>query len=360
MDLRLPLTYEECRARFRHAAASVGGVVTAEPIDAPGPHGLELTIDVVSLGAERPQRALVLLSGVHGVEGFVGSALQADLLTRADPATWPSGMGLLLVHAVNPWGMAWWRRQNESNVDLNRNWRRSEVEPIHNDAYDQLHALACPDVDELPPVAELLTTAQEWVAERGLVWVRDGITVGQYRHPDGLHYGGDRTEPSSAILQRVIPDRLAGVERVLTVDLHTGHGPYGELTALSDRPPGSDQDRILRSVVDRVEATDGNPDATTGAKSGQMANGFSDVLPEATCFATSLEVGTADDLTQLGATYQEQWVHRRGDRSITSHAEAVWAYRSCFTPDDPQWTAAAIDGGRAALDQALAAVAAWD
>ena len=355
----LPLTYGECRTRFRRAAAAAGAPVTAEPLHARGPHDLELSIDIVALGAARPERALVVLSGVHGVEGFIGSTLQTDLLGRLDPSPWPAGMAVLLVHAVNPWGMAWWRRQNESNVDLNRNWRRSATAPIHNDAYDELHPLACPDSAALPRVEQLLATAQTLVAERGLVWVRDGITVGQYRHSDGLHFGGDRTEQSAEILERVIPERLAGVERVFTVDLHTGHGPYGELTALSDQSPGSAQDGFLQSVFGRVEATADNPDATTGLKSGQVANGFADVLPGATCFATSLEFGTADDLTQLGATYQEQWVYRRGDRSIPEHAAAVWAYRCCFTPDDREWATTSFSRGRVALDRALAAVCDW-
>jgi predicted deacylase len=356
---RLPLTYDECRARFRRAAMEAGVIVEAHPILARGPFGQELTIDVASLGADRPARALAVLSGVHGVEGFVNSALQCDLLARWDPSEWPRDVGVLLVHAVNPWGMAWWRRQNESNVDLNRNWRRSEIEPVHNDAYDELHHLACPDTDALPEVDGLLATASAVVAERGMEWVRDGITRGQYRHPDGLHYGGERTEESNVVLHRLVTERLAGVERLLTLDLHTGHGPRGEVTILSDQPPGSPQDAFFRSVFDRVEATTGNPDATTGPKSGQIANGFRDLFPNAECFSTSLEFGTASDLEQLAATYQEQWVHRHGDRSNPDHQPAVWAYRCCFTPDDPDWEASCLRRGREHLDAALAAVQVW-
>jgi hypothetical protein len=197
------------------------------------------------------------------------------------------------------------------------------------------------------------------VAERGLPWVRDAITSGQYRHPDGLHFGGDRTEASTAIVERIAAQRLAGVERLLTVDLHTGHGPRGELVLLSDQPPGSAQDGFL-SRLGRVEATADNPEATTGSKSGQLANGLAELFPGATCFATSAELGTASDLEQLAATYQESWVHRRGDRSRAEHAAVVWAYRCCFTPDDPEWEDAVLPRGEALLDDAVAAVASWD
>jgi hypothetical protein len=354
--LRLPLTYDECRARWRQRADERGLSVEPHPITARGPHGQELTVDVVALGPEQPRRALLVLSGVHGVEGFVGSQLQGDLVARVDPAALPPDVGVVLVHAVNPWGMAWWRRQNESNVDLNRNWGRSTGEPAHNDAYDLVHPLACPDTAELPSLEVLFAQAAELIAERGAAWVRDAITTGQYRHADGLHFGGHRTEESTAIVERVARHRLAGVERLLIVDLHTGHGPRGVVTALSDQPPGSPPDDLLRATFGRVEATVGNPDATTRVKSGPIAAGLRGLFPDAECTAATLEVGTAGDEEQLAATYQEQWVHRRGDRSRPEHRAAVWAYRRCFTPDDPEWEEAALAAGGAHLDSALAAV----
>jgi len=356
---RLPLTYDECRARFRRASAEVGIAVEIHAIAARGPEGQVLTIDVARVGAAAPRRALIVVSGVHGVEGFVGSTLQADLLLRWNGDEWPPDVGVLVVHAVNPWGMAWWRRQNESNVDLNRNWRRDDGVPFDNEAYEILHPLVCPDTPDLPSVDDLLTTAAAMVAERGLGWVRDGITVGQYRHPDGLHYGGERTEESNRIVEEVVGAFLTQAERVLTIDLHTGHGPHGEVTALSDQSSGSPQDQFFRAIFGRVEATAGNPDATTGVKAGQIANGFRDLVPDAECFSTSLEFGTADDLEQLSATYREQWVHRRGDRAHHEHRAAVWAYRCCFTPDDPEWEATAFTAGREQLDRGLASVIGW-
>jgi hypothetical protein len=205
----------------------------------------------------------------------------------------------------------------------------------------------------------MLVAAEALVAERGLPWVRDAITVGQYRHPDGLHYGGERTEESNRILETAVPPLLGGSERVLVVDLHTGHGPRGEVTILSDQPPGSAQDVFFSSVFDRVEATVDNPDATTGRKAGQIANGLRDSLVDTLCCSTSLEFGTTSDLEQLQATYQEQWVHRRGDREQPTHRDAMWAYRCCFTPDDPAWESEAFATGQDHLDRALAAVEDW-
>ena len=46
----LPLTYDACRARFRRAAFEADVEVRSFAIGALGPHGQELTIDVVRLG----------------------------------------------------------------------------------------------------------------------------------------------------------------------------------------------------------------------------------------------------------------------------------------------------------------------
>jgi hypothetical protein len=358
----LPLTYDESRARFRRAATVVGAEVRAHPIPARGPFGQELTVDVVHLGAAKPRRALTVLSGVHGVEGFVCSAVQTALLGRLRPEDLPDDVAVVLVHAVNPWGMAWGRRQNEANVDLNRNWRRSEVEPVHNDPYDEVHALACPDGPELPSIDALLIDALALVEQHGLDWVRDAITVGQYRHPDGLHYGGHETEASNRILERVVAEHLVGVERSFALDLHTGHGPRAAVTLLSDEAPGSPQDAFLRRAFgdEVVMATVGNDEATTGTKSGQIGSGMGDLLDGAVHHATSAEFGTTSDEEQIAATYQESWVHRHGDLAVPAHAAAAWAYRCCFTPEDPAWEQACLAAGAHLVDDAVAAVASWE
>ncbi len=358
---RVPATYEACRAAFRRAAERAGLPFESHRISACGPRGEALTIDAASLGAAAPGRALVVLSGVHGVEGFIGSAVQCDLLGRLARSSLPADVAVLVVHGVNPWGMAWCRRQNESNVDMNRNWRRDEVAPAHNDAYDLLHALVCPSGPQPPEVDRILAAALDLVAVHGIAFVRDGITRGQYRHADGLHFGGDRTEESARIVERVVRERLAGTERLLAIDLHTGHGSRGALTLLSDRPPGSAQDRFLRALAGpgAVEATASNPAATTGTKSGQIANGLADLFGGATCFATSAEIGTVPDEEQLTATVLEHWVHRFGDRTDPAHAEIVRRYRRCFAPDDAAWEESALAKARALLDAAIGAVAGW-
>lgn len=359
MTSDLPLTYVETRARFARSAAQHSLPLDRHPITARGHLGEELTIDVVRLGAPQPTRALVVLSGVHGVEGFIGSALQADLVGRLAHEHLPTGVGVLVVHAVNPWGMSWWRRQNEHNVDLNRNWARDRLAPTPNPDYDDLHPLLCPDTEDLPEVDAFVTRMWEEVDRLGLDRVRQAVTGGQYTRPDGLHFGGDQLEESTAIVARIAAPFLVGAELSCAIDLHTGHGPFGECTLLSDQPPGSPQDRWLHQHFPgfRIEATVGNPEATTGPKTGQIAVGLGDLSP-GEHYATSVEFGTVDDVEQLIAAYHEQWMHRRGGPSHPQFETVRWRYRSCFTPEDPHWASTSFEHGRTVLDAAIAALSA--
>ena len=342
---RIPSTYASARAAFRTTAAAHGWVAQALAVDALGPDGETLTIDVTRRGPRQPRRALLVLSGVHGVEGFIGSALQRDLIERAAPPV--DGDAILLVHAVNPWGMAWLRRQNEHNVDLNRNWARDTTPPMPNGPYDELHDLLCPRSLVMGEHDEFLSRIGGYVGRHGIEWVSDAISAGQYTHDDGMHFGGARTEQSTEVLSRVIADELAGAESVLVVDLHTGHGRYGTCTILTGGPVGSRNHEFLHAsfAPELLEPT-------SGLAPGRLAAGLADVLPGSDLHSATVEFGTASGTRQLLASQEELWVHVHGDRREPDHAAAVDRYHRCFSPDDPAWEAGAMEQGRAILADA--------
>ena len=355
---RFPLTYDECRERFRWTCRGAGMPYSAHPIGARGEHGQELTIDVAHIGAARPRRVLLVMAGVHGDEGFSSSTLMCDAIGRwvsegEDPDL-ADDAAVLLVHAVNPWGMSFWRRQNESNVDLNRNWGRDErVEVPDNPGYEVLHPVLVPAGDEPPSPESLLEVTRAMIDEHGYSWVKSAVSEGQYSHPDGLYFGGDRTEESNRILGEVVADRLAGAEEVLVLDLHTGHGAFGTYTMLSHVAADHADDAWLRRVFDpdRIECTM-SADATTGPKHGQIAAGLASVVPGATWRTVTMELGTRSDTRMIINERAEHWVHLHGDRSKPEHARIVWEHRCGSTPDDPEWERTARAHGVAVLDAA--------
>jgi octopine/nopaline transport system ATP-binding protein len=358
---RFPLTYDECRERFRWTVTNAGLRFDAHPITARGLHGQELTIDVTTIGAAHPRRALLVLAGVHGDEGFSSSTLLCDAIDRwagdgSDPAL-ADDSAIVLIHGVNPWGMSYWRRQNESNVDLNRNWGRDErVELPRNPGYAELHPHLVPGGDRPPTAESLLDVTRALVAERGYAWVKSAVSEGQYTHPDGLYFGGDRTEESNRILADLVGARLAGTDEVLVVDLHTGHGTFGTYTLLSPVAPDHPDDAWVREVFgdDRVECT-ASPDATTGPKHGQIATGLASVVPGATWRTVTMELGTISDTRMIVNERAEHWVHFHGDRTQPEHARIVWDHRCGSTPDDAEWERSARAHGVAVLDAARTA-----
>ena len=92
-------SYFHARQAFRAAAAEAGADATVLPVHTDPATGLEYTIDVAVFPADAAAAGgdaagaplLVHMSGVHGVEGFAGSAVQVAALrerarARADAA----------------------------------------------------------------------------------------------------------------------------------------------------------------------------------------------------------------------------------------------------------------------------------
>src|ERR1700739_3656646 len=114
-------SYAEARQKFLNAASRLGLQAESHVLPIPGASGETLAMDVVLQGPADASNMLVVISGVHGVEGFSGSAvqtgmLQLDVSQRADALR---DTAVLYVHAINPFGFSHLRRVTQENVDLN-------------------------------------------------------------------------------------------------------------------------------------------------------------------------------------------------------------------------------------------------
>ena len=132
--------YVTARRRFREAVAACGGRLDSLILSSTGPQGEDLTIDIAWFGSPKPRRVFAHSSGLHGVEAFAGSAIQLQWLAEgARPI--PEDGAIIIVHVLNPYGMAWLRRFNENNVDLNRNFLAPNEQfagaPEHYDLVDR-------------------------------------------------------------------------------------------------------------------------------------------------------------------------------------------------------------------------------
>jgi len=209
--------YFEARSRFLASASRAGAKLHRLPIRARGPAGDELSVDIATLGDLSSGRVLLHTSGIHGVEGFAGSALQIAALERGGfkvPA--------VFVHILNPYGMAWLRRVNENNVDLNRNFAQ-EYRAL-DDSYARIDASLN---NELPtPVYFSRLAAQ--ILVRGYRPLKNAIMQGQYEFPKGLSYGGQKLEESTRLYKNWLKQNVKNAKTVFAIDVHTGLGPFAE------------------------------------------------------------------------------------------------------------------------------------
>src|SRR5579859_3830735 len=176
--------YVTARRRFREAVAARGGHLDSLKLTAQGPAGEDLAIDIGWFGASNTRRALVHTSGVHGVEAFAGSAIQLRWLAEGIQQL-PEGATIVLVHVVNPYGMAWLRRFNENNVDLNRNFLAPEEKFSGSpEGYEKLDGFLNPST---PPSRDgFYLRGACLVARHGIRTLKQAIAGGQYDYPKGL------------------------------------------------------------------------------------------------------------------------------------------------------------------------------
>src|SRR6185369_4372503 len=91
--------YFAARDQFRKAAANAGAQVEILPLTTKGTKGEILSIDIAWFGAANPRRVLLHSSGIHGIEGFAGSAIQLRILATRPELSLPDS-ALVMVHIL--------------------------------------------------------------------------------------------------------------------------------------------------------------------------------------------------------------------------------------------------------------------
>jgi len=235
-----PDTYEFSRDRFRKNLAAVQALwPQAELSNHPLSGSEDLTIDWIYTEARiENEKVFILTTAEHGVEGYVGSAMLQRFIERYMPRFNPDDTGLLLVHAINPWGMKHKRRTNANNVDLNRNfvWDASLIDPQFNPGQRQVDSFVNPK----KPVngyrrANLLYMLRLpfYLVTIGFAAFKKYSMLGHYRNPQGVHFGGDRYQEETLTMMNLYQETFAKYNQILLLDMHTGYGPRYQMNLVN-------------------------------------------------------------------------------------------------------------------------------
>ena len=336
-------SYQQARENFLSACSEAGCPVSSYLHPLKGPEGEELATDVAWFGPEDAGKLLVMVSGVHGVEGFSGSATQVGWIADRGYDALPPDNAVLMIHLINPWGAAHLRRYTEDNVDLCRNFLDFSAALPDNKAYAGIHG-------ELVLGERLGDHGQHvgrylggLLQERGLEYVIDLFMAGQYDYPAGFAYGGQRPTWANTTLREILLARNAHVSKVCLIEFHTGLGPwaYGELIALHmdaelERVRTWFGPWVFNPAADKQPGEAGYREVT-----GHTSNGYRSSFPDAELTAVTLEFGTYPPNETLALLVQEHLlVHQPGIVSAAELERIKSQLLEYHHPGDWEWRCA--------------------
>jgi hypothetical protein len=346
-----PSSYSEAREWFREimpqALEAWRGARLASQTLAAAP---ELTIDwATARPAGASEHLLILLTGLHGIEGFVGAVILRLFVDEFLPRLDPASTGLLVIHTMNPWGMLHGRKVNAHNVDLNRNFLLApeDFDPTFNPDYAALKPFIGPERGVDRPASAALRFALELanaLRVHGPATLQRASLLGQYRDPLGMYYGGTHLEQEAKLLLRLVRENVPAYRAVTLLDLHSGYGPRLQMSLVhSPREQRTPQDLRMRLGYPRVVKAD---DRDFYAMRGDMVDTLYALAgaawPGVQFYATSFEFGTFGESTlslarSLRAMVLENQLYHHGARS---DAAARWVRRefaALYRPADARW-----------------------
>ena len=329
--------YRGARAAFLDACRDGGAPVRTFENPSQGPDGKPVYTDVAAFGDPSATATLIVNSATHGVEGFCGSGAMVSWLRTGDAMGLPTGVAVVLVHAINPHGFAWLRRVNEDNVDLNRNFIDHEQPRPTNAQYDALHQYVLPKDFGRATRAACDAALMAYGREHGIGALQSALSRGQYTHPDGVFYGGTHVTWSNRTFTEILAEHVTEAKRVAFIDFHTGLGPYAHGELISKEPVGSAEFQRLLAWYGPALKSSASGESASPELHGVIANAVRAAAPDAELSAITAEFGTYSIVQVLQALREDNWVHIRGDLESPEGRAAKAKIREAFYPDDPHW-----------------------
>jgi hypothetical protein len=327
-------------------------------------HYRDLRVSAAEWIAPNPDRLCIVNTGIHGIEGYAGSAIMRHALAELLPRLDLDHTSLLLVHALNPFGFERFVRVNADNVDLNRNCCAPDEALFATDsaAFKALASALTPRGSARvggPQRARFYATILFNYARRGPRTLRQATLGGQYADPQGIFFGGQKLASEIAFFQRLFTRLAAQHAETLLVDLHTGYGLRGEAYPLFGQADSAE----IRALSELGVSDQSGRDRTYtvhGDLIGCCQKIAKRVRPNGVFNGLVIELGThgltvQDQLRDLYAVVLENQLRNQGVADEATARHVRHEFRELFYPDDPVWQARAVSVGTRAIEDLLAA-----
>ena len=340
-------SYEDIRTHLQDLTADLGVEISSHAIDADD----GLYIDSFYLPSTGEKTNLVVLTtGVHGIEGYIGSVMLDVFFREVYPTLDDANTGVLVVANVNPYGMKYFRRYNENNVDLNRNfildWETFDLSS--NKEYPKVDTFLGPTGkigNALWHEAGFYLSLGKTAVTDGAGTISDALLTGQYQYPQGVYYGGTGDEASTVYLKDVFSQCLdSPYENIVHIDIHSGYGPrYNMVIFNSVFETMNEAESQAAFGYDYIIAYDSESFyASTGDTTDFFYRLAQQKQRETDLFSTCFEFGTIGDaffdtILSLKYTVDENRNHWYPTDNPTSARILHENYMELFYPTETAW-----------------------
>jgi hypothetical protein len=359
-------TYEDCRSAFiEKANLLVSQYEGVEVFKIPVPCETDpgLTIDFCYIPAQDTLDSLLILSsGIHGIEGFTGSAVQLMVMEEILSPDHLDTTGILLIHGLNPYGFKHLRRVTENNIDMNRNCAIDEsLFDTKNERYGKLYEMLNPQGEanhrSFRNRHMHLVIIQKILAESMSV-LRQAIAQGQYEHPEGLFFGGKKLEPQIAAITPTLKEKMRPYPRILTIDLHTGYGENGTMHLFAIPVKDADLKADMETLFAGYKIDWGDSDDFYTC-TGSFADYIGALAPGKTHYPMPFEFGTLDSQKTFGSLrtlhnfiLENQGFHY-GYKNEKTEAKIKENFLEMFYPSSKAWRSKVIMDAKGILELVL-------
>lgn len=311
-----------------------------------------LYIDSLYIPAtEKQTNLIVITTGVHGIEGYIGSVM-LDVFWEEIYASEinQANTGVLVVANVNPYGMKYHRRYNENNVDLNRNfildWNTFDM--TVNKDYPKVNSFLGPKKTMGNIIGHELNFYGSLIVELvqdGADTISNALLGGQYEYAEGVYYGGNGDEASTAYLKDVFKQTLEShYENIVHIDVHSGYGPrYNMVIFNSVFETMNEAESVALFGYDNVIAHDSEAFYPTTGDTTDFYYRLKEQLgTDNTLFSTCFEFGTIgdsflDSIISMKYTIEENQNHWNPSNNSITNEIIKERYQELFYPTEKDW-----------------------
>lgn len=309
----------------------------------------ELCISTIKVRPGKEESNLLMItSGLHGMEGYWGGTLLKEYTIRLMQEIDMQRTGIILVHGINPWGMANLRRVNENNVDLNRSFVLDEIPESYNSEYIENGWFFRPwklsgfnVVNNIRFYCSLV----KMILMNGAAALGRMTLLGQYANDEGIYFGGKEKQASTGYMEALFEAVLeSDYKKVVHIDLHTGYGPRYQMSIVNSKQEEIKPEQYSRLLDYPLVSSVSNDDFYD--IQGDMTEYFYSMFKAANSskayYSTCFEFGTVgssllNQIASLRIMLQENSLYHMEAAPEKLYNRIKNEFIELYYPSEPEW-----------------------